>query len=51
MPYFILGLSLILYGFSLSPSGLADEILPVAKIMEHPADYQAKVVIVEGRAR
>jgi len=51
MPYFILGLSLILYGFSLSPSGLADEILPVAKIMEHPADYQAKVVLVEGRAR
>ena len=51
MPYFILGLSLILYGLSLNPWALADEILPIAKIMEHPADYQAKVVIVEGRAR
>jgi hypothetical protein len=51
MPYFILGLSLILYGLSLNPSALADEILPIAKIMEHPANYQAKVVIVEGRAR
>lgn len=50
MPYFILGLSLILYGLSLNPSALADEILPIAKIMEHPKDYQAKVVIVEGRA-
>ena len=51
MPYVILGLSLILYGLSLNPSTLADEILPIAKIMEHPAGYQAKVVIVEGRAR
>ena len=50
MPYLILGLSLILYGLSLNPSALADEILPIAKIMEHPKDYQAKVVIVEGRA-
>ena len=50
MPYVILGLSLILYGLSLNPSALADEILPIAKIMERPADYQAKVVIVEGRA-
>ena len=49
MPYFILGLSLILYGLSLNPSALADEILPIAKIMERPADYQAKVAIVEGR--
>jgi len=51
MPYFILGLSLILYGLSLNPSALAAEILPIAKIMERPADFQAKVVIVEGRAR
>ncbi|MFI5247300.1 MAG: hypothetical protein ACHQWV_01965 [Nitrospirales bacterium] len=51
MPYFILGLSLILYGLSLNPSALAAEIMPIAKIMERPADYQAKVVIVEGRAR
>ena len=51
MPYFILGLSLILYGLSLNLSALAAEILPIAKIMERPADFQAKVVIVEGRAR
>ncbi len=51
MPYFILGLSLILYGLSLNPSALAADILPIAKIMERPADFQAKVVIVEGRAR
>ena len=37
-------------GLSLNPSALADEILRIAKIMERPADYQAKVVIVEGRA-
>jgi hypothetical protein len=49
MPYFILGLSLIWYGLSLNPWALADEILPIAKIMERPADYQAKVAIVEGR--
>ena len=50
MPYVILGLSLILYGLSLNPSALADEILRIAKILERPADYQAKVVMVEGRA-
>jgi hypothetical protein len=50
MPYFVLGLSLILYGLSLNTSALADEVLPIAKIRERPADYQAKVVIVEGRA-
>ncbi len=50
MPYIILGLSLILYGLSLNTPALADEILPIAKIRERPADYQAKVVIVEGRA-
>ena len=50
MPYFILGFSLILYGLGLNQSALADEILPIAKIMERPADHQAKVVIVEGRA-
>ena len=50
MPYVMLSLTLILYGLSLNPSALADEILPVAKIVDRPADYQAKVVIVEGRA-
>lgn len=50
MPYVILGLSLILYGVSLNPSALADEIMRIAKILERPADYQAKVVLVEGRA-
>lgn len=49
MPYLILGLSLILYGLGLSPSALADEIMRIAKILDRPADYQAKVVIVEGR--
>jgi len=50
MPYVILGLSLILYGLSVNPSALADEILRIAKIMERPADYQANVVIVEAWA-
>lgn len=50
MPYLILGLSLILYGLGLNPSALADEILRIAKIVDRPSDYQAKVVIVEGRA-
>lgn len=50
MPYVILGLSLMLYGLSLNPSALADEILRIAKIVDRPSDYQAKVVTVEGRA-
>ena len=50
MLYFVLGVSLILYGLSLNASALAEEILPIAKIVERPADYQAKVVIVEGRS-
>lgn len=50
MPYVVFGLSLILYGLSLNPSALGDEILRIAKILERPADYQAKVVIVGGRA-
>jgi len=50
LPYFIFGLSLILYGLSLNPSALADEVLRIAKIMERPADYQAYVLIVGGRA-
>jgi hypothetical protein len=29
-------------GLSLNPLALADEILRIAKIMERPADYQAK---------
>ncbi|MDF0652231.1 MAG: hypothetical protein P0121_12290 [Nitrospira sp.] len=50
MPYVIFGLSLILYGLSPNPSALADEILRITKILDRPSDYQAKVVIVEGRA-
>jgi len=50
MPYLILSLSLMLFGLSFHTSALADEILPITKVTEHPADYQAKVVTVEGRA-
>lgn len=50
MPYVIVGLSLMLYGLGLNQSALADEILRIAKIVDRPSDYQAKVVTVEGRA-
>lgn len=29
----------------------ADDGLPISKVLKHPADYQAKVVTVQGRAR
>jgi hypothetical protein len=50
MPYVIFGLALILYGLCVHASAVADEVMRIARILEHPADYQAKVVTVEGRA-
>jgi hypothetical protein len=37
-------------GARFKPVGAGHEILPITKIMERPADYQAKVVIVEAWA-
>jgi hypothetical protein len=50
MPYVIFGLALILYGLCVHASAVADEVMRIARILERPADYQAKVVTVEGRA-
>ena len=38
-------------GLGLAPVASADDGLPISKILKHPADYQAQVVTVEGRAR
>ena len=44
MLYLCLGLGLV-------SVASADDGLPISKILKHPADYQAKVVTVEGHAR
>jgi hypothetical protein len=38
-------------GIGLVSVASAADHLPISKILKHPADYQAKVVTVEGRAR
>jgi hypothetical protein len=38
-------------GLGLISAASAGDRLSISKILEHPADYQAKVVTVEGRAR
>ena len=37
--------------FGLIPAALAGDRLSISKILEHPSDYQAKVVVVEGNAK
>jgi len=38
-------------GLGLAATASADDGLPISKILKRPADYQAQVVTVEGRAR
>src|SRR6185312_8741621 len=38
-------------GLGLVSVASADDGLPINKVLKHPADYQAKVVTIEGRAR
>jgi len=40
----------VLFSLGLIPATMAGDRLSVSKILEHPSDYQAKVVIVEGNA-
>ena len=48
---FLRGMLCVYLGLGLVSVSLADDGLPIIKILRHPADYQAQVVTVEGRAR
>ena len=45
------GMLCLYLGFGLVSIASANDGLPIIKILKHPADYQAQVVSVEGRAR
>lgn len=47
----IRGMFYLSLGLELVSAALAGERLLIGKILRHPADYQARVVTVEGRAR
>lgn len=51
MRLFLYSLLCLYLGFGLASVALALDGLPISKILKHPADYQAQVVTVEGRAR
>lgn len=46
---FLHGILCLYLGFGLVSAASADDGLPISKILKRPADYQAKVVTVEGR--
>ena len=51
MRHFLHNLLFLFISLGLLPAALAGDRVPISKILEHPSDYQAKVVIVEGTAR
>lgn len=51
MRLFLQGMLCLCLGLGLVSVVSADDGLPVGQVLKHPADYQAKVVTVEGRAR
>jgi hypothetical protein len=52
MPRFFYSLLVVLcVFFGLIDVAASDDLLSIAKILERPSDYQAKVVTVEGNAR
>ena len=51
MPRFYSLWVVLCMSFGLTHAASADDLLSIGKILEHPSDYQAKVVTVEGNAR
>jgi hypothetical protein len=51
MRHFLHNILFLSISLGLIPAALAGDRLSVSKILEHPSEYQAKVVIVEGTAR
>ena len=51
MRHFFRNILFVYIFLGLVPAALAGDRLSISKILEHPSDYQAKVVIVEGNAR
>ena len=51
MRHFFHNILFVCIFLGLIPAALAGDRLSISKVLEHPSDYQAKVVIVEGNAR
>ena len=51
MRHFFHNILFVCIFLGLIPVALASDRLSISKILEHPSDYQAKVVIVEGNAK
>ena len=51
MRHFLHNLLFLCISLGLIPAALAGDRLSISKILAHPSEYQAKVVIVEGTAR
>lgn len=51
MRHFSHNILILFISLGLIPAALAGDRLSVSKILEHPSEYQAKVVIIEGTAK
>ena len=51
MRHFVYHILILFIYLGVIPAALAGDRLSIRTILDHPADYQAKVVTVEGRAR
>jgi len=51
MRHFLHNILFVSISLGLIPAALAGDRLSISKILEHPSEYQAKVVVVEGTAR
>ena len=51
MRHFFYNFLIVFLGLAVIPAVLAGDRLSIKRILDHPAEYQAKVVTVEGRAK
>ena len=51
MRHFVHNILTVFLGLGILPAVLAGDRLSIKRILDHPAEYQAKVVTVEGRAK
>ena len=51
MRHFFYNFLIVFLGLAVIPAALAGDRLSIKRILDHPAEYQAKVVTVEGRAK
>ena len=51
MRHFLNNVLCLSISLGMTPAALAGDRLSISKILEHPSDYQAKVVTIEGTAK